>query len=58
MRVNRLRSIVLLLAAAAAFWKGLQIHHGERALAAHGLGAAALALAIWLLTRKAERPVR
>ena len=58
MRVNRLRSIVLLLAAAAAFWKGWQIHRGERALAAYGLGAAALALAIWLLTRKAARPVR
>jgi hypothetical protein len=54
--VNRLRSIVLLLAAVLAIWKGWQIHRGERALVAYGLGALALALAIWLLTRKAERP--
>jgi len=50
--VNRLRSMVMLLAAAAAIWKGWQIHRGERAVLAYGLGALALALAVWLLTRK------
>jgi len=57
MRVNRLRSIVLVLAAVLAIWKGWQIHHGERALIAFGLGALALALAVWLMTRKAEKPM-
>ena len=54
--MNRLRGIVMLLAAAVAFWKGWQIHRGETAVLAYGLGALALALAIWHLTRKAPQP--
>ena len=54
--MNRLRSIVLLLAAVLAVWRGWQIHRGERAVVAYGLGALALALAIWLLTRKPSPP--
>ena len=34
----------MLVAAAIAFWKGWQIHHGETAVLAYGLGAIALAL--------------
>jgi len=48
--------MVMLLAAAAAIWKGWQIHRGERAMLAYGLGALALALAVWLLTRKPPQP--
>jgi hypothetical protein len=46
----------MLLAAAAAIWKGWQIHRGETAVLAYGLGALALALAVWHLTRKAPAP--
>lgn len=52
MRVNRLRGIVMLFAAVLAVWRGWHIHGGERAVLAYGLGAFALALAIWHLSRK------
>jgi hypothetical protein len=52
MRVNRIRGMVMLLAGAAAIWKGWQIHRGELAVLAYGLGALALALGVWHLTRK------
>ena len=54
--VNRIRGIVMLLAAAVAVWKGWQIHRGEMAVLAYGLGALALAVGVWHLTRKAPRP--
>jgi hypothetical protein len=41
----------MVLAAAVAIWKGWQIHRGETAILAYGLGAMALALGIWHLTR-------
>jgi hypothetical protein len=43
----------MLIATAIAFWKGWQIHRGEKALLAYGLGALALAMAVWHLTRPA-----
>ena len=55
-RVDRIRGIVMLLAAAAAIWKGWQIHRGEMAVMAYGLGALALALGVWHLTRKPPQP--
>jgi hypothetical protein len=54
--VNRIRGIVMLLAAALAFWKGWQIHRGESAVVAYVLGALALALGVWHITQKAPRP--
>ena len=42
----------MLLASAVAIWKGWQIHRGETAILAYGLGAMALALGVWHLTRK------
>jgi hypothetical protein len=57
--VNRVRGVVMLIAAAIALWKGWQIHHGEKAMLAYGLGALALAMAVWHLTRPvagARRP--
>jgi len=53
--MNRFRGFMMLLAAALAVWKGFQIHRGEMAVLAFGLGALALALAIWHLTRKPPR---
>lgn len=46
----------MLLAAAVAFWKGWHLHHGQMAMMAYFLGALALAVAVWHLTRKAPRP--
>jgi len=54
--VNYARGFVMLLAAAVAFWKGWQIHRGELAMMAYLLGAFALAVAVWHLTRKPARP--
>jgi hypothetical protein len=49
------RGIVLLVAAGLAVWRGWQIHTGRMALFAYGLAAAALALAFWHFTRKADK---
>jgi hypothetical protein len=51
--MDRIRGIVMLIAAALAIWKGWQIHRGETAVLAYGLGALALAVAVWHLTRNA-----
>jgi hypothetical protein len=51
-RVNRIRGIVMLIAAALAIAKGWQIHRGEMAVLAYGLGAMALTVGVWHLTRK------
>jgi hypothetical protein len=51
-RVNRIRGIVMFIAAALAIAKGWQIHRGEMAVLACGLGAMALTVGVWHLTRK------
>ncbi len=43
----------MLIAAVLAIGKGWQIHRGEMAVLAYGLGALALAVGVWHLTRKA-----
>jgi hypothetical protein len=45
----------MVLAAVVAIWKGWQIHRGETAMLAYGLGALALVLGVWHLTRKEPR---
>jgi hypothetical protein len=52
--MNHVRGVLMLVAAAVAVWRGWKIHTGSHAWMAYGLGAAALALAMWHLTRKAE----
>ena len=42
----------MLIAAVLAFWKGWQIHRGETAILAYGLGLLALILGLWHLSRK------
>ena len=51
--MNRVRGIMMLLAAALAIWRGWEIHRGEMAVGAYGLGVLALALGAWHLTRRA-----
>jgi hypothetical protein len=46
----------MLIAAVLAIGKGWQIHRGEMAVLAYGLGAMALAVGVWHLTRKAPAP--
>ncbi len=41
----------MLLAAGLALWRGWQLHRGEAAVIAFGLGVLALALGVWHLTR-------
>jgi hypothetical protein len=55
--MNRIRGIVMLIAGALAIWKGWQIHRGEMAVLAYGLGALALTVGVWRMTRKGP-PVR
>jgi hypothetical protein len=54
--MNHFRGILMLVAAGFAFYKGWRIHAGPYALLGYALGAAALGLAIWHLTRKPDRP--
>ncbi len=42
--------------ACVAFWRGFQLHTGRMAFAAYSLGGLALALAIYHLVRKPDRP--
>ena len=37
----------MIVAAVFAFWRGWQIHHGQYAWMAYGLGVVALALGVW-----------
>jgi hypothetical protein len=53
--MNPARGIVMMIAAAIAFWKGWEIHRGETAVLAYGLGAMALAMGVWHLTRDRRR---
>jgi hypothetical protein len=46
----------MFIAAALAIWKGWQIHRGEMAVLAYGLGVLALAMGVWHLMRKAPPP--
>ena len=55
--MNRMRGAVTLIAGAIALWKAGQLHRGQMALLAGGLDLLALALGLWLLTRK-EPPAR
>jgi hypothetical protein len=56
--MNRVRGIMMLAAAGIAIYKGWNIHFGPHAVLAYGLGALALGLALWRLTRNASRPRR
>lgn len=49
--LNPFRGILMIVAAAIAFWRGWQIHHGHYAWMAYGLGVLALGLAVWHLAQ-------
>jgi hypothetical protein len=54
--MNPFRGVLMLIAAALAFYRGWQIHTGRSAWLAYGLGVLALALAIWHFARSARNP--
>lgn len=56
LRVNRVRGILMLVAACVAFWQGWRMHRVHSAWLAYGLGALALALAAWHFSRKPPQP--
>jgi len=45
--LNPFRGILMIVAAAIAFWRGWQIHNGRYAWMAYGLALLALGLAAW-----------
>jgi len=49
--MQHFRGILMLVAAGIAFYRGWRIHTGNHALMAYVLGAFALGLAVWHLTR-------
>ena len=53
--MNPVRGVVMVVAGAVAIWKGWEIHRGETAVLAYGLGAMALLLGVWHLTRERRR---
>jgi hypothetical protein len=53
--MNHFRGILMLVAAGIAFYRGWKIHTGEYAVMAYVLGALALGLAVWHLTRSAPK---
>ncbi|HEX3893537.1 MAG TPA: hypothetical protein VHW46_13255 [Terracidiphilus sp.] len=48
------RGLLMLVAAGIAFYRGVELRHGERAWMAFGLGAVALGLAVWHLVRRVK----
>jgi hypothetical protein len=53
--VQQFRGILMLVAAGIAFYRGWKIHSGDYAVMAYVLGALALGLAVWHLTRRAPQ---
>jgi hypothetical protein len=49
------RGLLMLVAAAVAFYRGWKIHTGREALVAFALGVLALGLAVWHLTQEPLR---
>ncbi len=54
--MNRVRGMLMLLAAGVAFWRGWKIHTGHTALLGYSLGFIAVGLAMWHLTRQPDKP--
>jgi hypothetical protein len=55
--MNPFRGILMIIAAAIAFWRGWQIHTGRYAWLSFGLGILAIGLAMWhFLSPRGHRP--
>jgi hypothetical protein len=54
--MNRIRGVLMVMAACLAFGEGWRLRATHYALSAVGLGVLAMALGVWHLTRKAPQP--
>ena len=54
--MNRIRGVLMVMAACVAFWEGWRLRSTHFALSAVGLGVLALALGLWHLLRKPPMP--
>jgi hypothetical protein len=55
--MNAFRGILLFGLGVFAVYKGWTIHTGEKAWLGYGLGVIAIALGIWRLLRREEKPL-
>jgi hypothetical protein len=54
--MNHFRGLVLIAAGCFALFRGWQIHTGHIVFWAYGLGLLSIAVGVWRLTRKPDRP--
>ena len=55
--MNAIRGIVLFGLGVFALYKGWTFHMGEKACFAYGLGLVAIALGVWRMLRRPDRPL-
>ena len=55
--MNAVRGILLFGLGVFALYKGWTIHTGEKAWFAYALGLAAIALGVWRLLRRPDKPL-
>jgi hypothetical protein len=55
--MNAIRGIVFVGLGVFALYKGWTIHTGEKAWFAYGLGLVAIALGVWRLLRRPDKPL-
>lgn len=55
--MSTFRGILLFALGVFALYKGWTIHTGERAWFAYGLGLVAIALGVWRLLRRPDKPL-
>ena len=56
--MTHFRGIILLAGGVLALYQGWRIHTGSQALWAYGLGVLAVAVGVWRLIRREDRPLR
>ena len=55
--MSAIRGVILFGMGVFALYKGWMIHVGQRAWLAYGLGFVAIALGIWRLLRREDKPL-
>ncbi len=55
--MNAMRGVVLLGLGVFALYKGWTFHTGERAWFAYALGLVAIALGVWRMMRREDKPL-
>jgi hypothetical protein len=55
--MNLFRAILMFAVGVFALYQGWVIHTGNRAMLSYGLGALAVAIGVWRLMRKPDKPL-